>query len=246
MSVLKFSTTSNASEPLVPNLAMLEASKALAALALADRTYALRVWSDAAHVAGYKHDLALMFAHEDLEHVRLELLAADNTVLAELRIIFAGSALGYQRDIDSGNGFEIPVLDRHRVVGHRIVVQRRGKDAGYRQWLQIAWGPAETLALRPGTAYTSQHQRRITGGRQNGTFHVASEDRHRLRVTQTGKKGFAFATDLNLGLERVFLHRAYAPSGLSFRYGQLLTAVVVQTPAGFQARAILPGDMRRS
>lgn len=221
----------------IPDAVKLEVSKAIQQLAFVDRSYHLGLWSSDAAKEDWKHDLGLMRACDDLEYVCLELLAADHTVLCEFRLTFNGSARG-ARMTDSGQGIELPVLDRRLVAQGRCILQRHGRETQYKDLLKIRWSPAETLRKRAGDSYASEHAAKITGGRQDGTFHVAAEARHRLIVTQNGTQGYAFAKDLDLGADGIFLLPKFAPVGLQFQPGQQLTAVIVQTPRGFQARNI--------
>jgi hypothetical protein len=222
----------------MPDTLGLEVSKAIEQIAFIARSYALSLWTSDANKADWKHDLTVMHRHGDLEHVRLELLAADQTVLFEFKIRFTGSG-GGERLADTGQGVELPVLDRRRVAGHRLIVQQLGHVAGYRHLLRMPWQSAATLPKRAGDAFESEHARKITGGRQHGLFHVPAEARHRLLITRVGDRGFAFARDLDLGVEGVFLHAKFALQGFEFRPGRHVTAVVVQTPRGLQARNIV-------
>lgn len=215
----------------------LEVSKAIEQLAFVDRSLSLGLWPSEASKQDWKHDLSVMRAFDDLEHVRLEVLAADQRVLCEFRLAFNGSAGGPRR-IDSGRGVEIPLIARRLIAGQRVIIERRGREAQYKDLLKIRWSPAETLRKQDGDTFESEHTHAITGGRQHGEVYVDPAARHRLIVTQTGTKGYAFAKDLDLGVDGVFLLPKFAPAGLQFYPGQQLTAVVVQVPRGFQARNI--------
>jgi hypothetical protein len=215
----------------------LEVSKAIEQLAFIDRSYNLGLWPSDASKHDWKHDLAIMRAFDDLEYICLELLAADNTVLGEFRPAFNGSMRGL-RVIDSARGVELPILNRRLISGQRALLQRRGHEAQYRHLLRIPWSPAETLRKRAGDVYKSEPASATTAGRLNGAIHVGAEARHRLVVTQIGTKGYAFARDLDLGADGIFLHPKFAPVGMQFRIGQRLTSVIVQTPRGLQARNI--------
>jgi len=69
----------------------------------------------------------------------------------------------------------------------------------------------------------------------------SGSERVLLVITDTGTKGYAFgqSQDAN-GPGKVFLHINYAPAGFVFRRGERITARIVQTPAGIQARDISP------
>jgi len=215
----------------------LEVSKAVEQLAFVDRSYGLRVWPNEESKQAWKHDLGLMRAFGDLDHVRLELLAADKSVLCEFRINFNGKPNG-QGIVDHADGVELPLLHRHQIADSRVIVQHRERNGQYRHLLHLKWATAETLRRRPGAAYDSEHASKITGGRQTGRFHVGNEARHNLVITHAGRRNYAFARDLDLRVNGVFLHRTHAPAGVQFQPGMRITAVVVQTPLGFQARNI--------
>ena len=216
----------------------LAASKAIAQLAFIDRSYNLNIWPTEESLQIWTYDIGLMLEHQDLQHVRLELLDADRAVLFEYRIDFASE--GKCRPLrDTAQGIELPVFDRQRVADHRLVVQGHGRAALYRHLLKLKWDTVPTLPKRPGDTFVSEHAGKVTGGRQKGAFHVGDLARHRLVVTQVFPgRGYAFARDLDLGVDGVFLHAKFAPKGLRFRLGLSLQAVVVQTPRGLQARAI--------
>lgn len=204
-----------------------------------DRSYALGVWRSDAHRQDVRHDLALMLAHGDLAGVKLELLTSTKEVLARFDYTFTGR-VDPRRTVDSARGIELPLIPRHRVEGHRLVVSRRGRDGAYKDRLRSSWGAAEPLRDRVGSEYASEHARRISGGRQSGTIRVGREARHDLVVTNAGAKGYAFARDLTAGLDGVFVHLKFVASGGPLQVGDRLSALVVQTPRGVQAR-----DVRR-
>jgi hypothetical protein len=222
---------------IIPNQIQLEVSKAVEQLAFVDRSYNLGIWGSETVKNDWKHDLGVMRTFGDLSHVRLELLASDKTVLFDFGIDFRDRRNG-ARTLDSAKGVELLVFDRRLTAGHRVVVEPYRSVEQYRQHLRMAWNGVERLAKRPGGTIQSEHTQRITGGRQQGTMHISSEARHNLVVTRTGSNGYAFASDLDLGIDGVFLHRNFAAPGCIFRTGQRLTAVVIQTPRGFQARNI--------
>jgi hypothetical protein len=226
------------SEPVThtPVAAEMSAKKVTSQFGTIGRSYDLPLWSKE-EKQNYEHDFAVMLAHGDLESIRLELLAQDNSVLFEFKIQFPGQRVA-KKLFDYSSGVELPVIDRQAVAKHRIVLQQHGKMDNYRYMLKVNWGPAETLHKRPGDAFPSEHARKITGGRQEAGFHVSSEVRERLTVTQTGNGAFAFAEAAARGWRGIFLHRRFAPQGFQFRIGQQVTALLVQTPRGIQARAI--------
>jgi hypothetical protein len=221
----------------IPETIRLEITKALRQLYFADKSYSLGIWPTDETKSNWEHDLAVMRVFEDLKDIRLELLGSDRTVLFEFRIGFAG-APRTERAVDSGNGIELPVLSLHAVADKRVIIGRNKNDSQYHHLLRMNWAPAANHVKREGDTYRSEHTAKITGGRQTGSFHVGADARHRLVVSRTGQDGYAFAKDLDLGTADVFLLVKFAPPGLHFYVGQRLTAIVVQTPRGFQARSI--------
>ena len=220
----------------IPDDCLMQSKKVVSQFDTIGRSYNLPIWAPQSK-EDHQHDWGVMLAHDDLQSVRLELLAADKTVLFEFKIEFARRKAN-GKFIDSANGVELPVLDRATVSGHRLIIQQSGRESVYRHLLRIGWSPAETLVKRRGNTFASEHARKITGGRQTAKVHVSAEARQRLVVTQTGDDGYAFGDVPAKGWKGVFLHLKFAPPGLQFRIGQQLTALLVQTPRGVQARAI--------
>jgi hypothetical protein len=217
--------------------AQLEVSKAVEQLVFILRSY--DVPFPASRKADYKHDLRIMRERSDLSSIRIEFLAEDGTVLSEFKIEFDGK--DSRRNLrDPGKGIELPLIPRHLIDGHRLVISRNSREVEYSNLLKRSWGRAGSRTKRPGASYVSDHAAYITGGRQHGAFFVSDESRHSLIVTRTGEQEFAFGLDTDLDAENVFLHPAYAPPGFSFEAGSKLSAVVIQTPRGLAARAIRP------
>lgn len=104
----------------------------------------------------------------------------------------------------------------------------RGREVPKRHRLRIRPRPQDHWA------------RKITGGKQSGQFHVGNEERHTLVVARAGAKEYAFARDMDLGADAVFLHQTHAPAGYAFEAGACATAIVVQTPKGLHAQRIRP------
>jgi len=217
--------------------ARLQASKITGVIDFIERSYRLGLWTTFGGKPVLEHDLGVMLAYEDLRQICLQFLAADKTVLSELEITINGESDG-RKLRDSANGVELPLLDRRAVADCRITVQRNGNEDQYRHLLKGSWSRVESLRRRPSGSYVSEHAARITGGRQTGIFRVADESRHRLVVTQTGTRGYAFAEDLDLGAQRVFIHSRFAPAELRLHPGMHVTALVIQTPRGLQARNV--------
>jgi hypothetical protein len=224
----------------IPDPIVLEISKAIEQLAFIDRSYNLGIWPNDQIKDDWKHDLVVMRRFDDLKDIRLELLAADNTILFEYRIAFNGRPTT-ARIADGAKGVEVPVLPpklRDAIAGKRVIVGHHGKEAQYRHLLRKRWSAAETLAKREGDGYRSNHCEAITGGRERGNFHVAAAGRHCVVVHRCGTRDYAFAKVPDLGMVDIYLHNEYAPPGFRFHVGQRLQCLVIQTPRGLQGRSI--------
>jgi hypothetical protein len=190
-----------------------------------DLCYDLQLWP-ADIVADRRHDLHVMWRHDDLHGLATELVAADQSVLLAHTIVLplAGTPAA------PGAGVDWPLIDRRRVAQGRFLVLRRGKEAAYRHLLRLAWNRVPPLARAAGDACAAG---------PGAELHVGRQNRRRLVVTRTGPR-FAFAdfADGPAGQSAVFLLPQFAPPGLTFQVGQHLTAVVVCTSRGLQARAI--------
>ena len=230
--------TTSTQKTVIPKDVQLEVSKAITQIDFVSRSYQLGIWDDPNHKNAWMHDLNLMRLHDDLKEIRLELIGHDLSVLFEMRLKLGQLACDTRFAADSAAGVELPMLDRKQIASHRVLVDRRGKDDFYRAWLQLNWQSAKLLNRRPGKSFDSEHARKITGGRLNGSFHVDEKSVCQLRVYQTGGKGYAFAESTDgRGMANVFCHEKFA-NGLKLTPGQLIRAVVVQTPRGLQARSI--------
>jgi hypothetical protein len=214
----------------------LSISKLFAQINLIERSYELNLFSDS---AATKHDLTVMHEHGDLRSMTVELVGHDERVLIEFKWTLDANGHSFHR-IDSAGGVELPVIDRTKLAKHRFLVRQGGRQREYQHVLKLNWSPAPAIAKAAGASFESEHNGRITGGRTRGEFFVGDAVRHELLVEQTGARGYAFARDLTISAERVFLLAKFAPPGFQFRVGQRLTAVVVQTPKGLQARSIQP------
>ena len=211
------------------------ASKAVGQLAFVERSYGLCVLQ---RNRSLKHDLAVMLHHRDLDHVALDLIGRDGKVLFTFTIRFHGEP-GRANTVDSAQGVEVPILDRRLISDGRFVVHRRGRDAAYRHQLLGHWSPAPNLQRHASDSFESEHARKITGGRQSGSVQLGRKFRHELVVTAVPSPSYAFARSLNTGLNQdVFCHRKFAGSGRALAVGRRISAVVIQTPRGLQARAI--------
>ena len=211
----------------------LAVSKIIRAFSFVDKSYGLNLWSTPHDM---QHDWELMRANDDLSRIALELLDRDRRIVFAYEVKFTeGQTQGTVPD--SARGFELPMINRSRIRGHRLVVGRQGRDAVYRHLLRAHWTPSEVLKRPSVSRYESGHTAKITGDRQKGEFLVHDDDRHNLVVTQTGAQ-FAFARDLTTRNDGIFLHRQFAEGVHDFPLGLKLNAVIVTTPRGLQARAI--------
>ncbi len=212
-------------------------SKAIAQFDFVNRAWNLNLWRDAANKAEWQHDLKVMLDHRDLSDIGLEVLSHDDRVIFRDKIHFGSQAKAPRHD--TAGGVELPLLDRSAIKSARIVVWRLGNGAACRHLLKLPWESAAEIPEQPGDRIVSEHAAAITGGRQTGELHVGASARHRIEVTQTGDRQFAFARDLDhIGLTHIFLHTKFAPPGFVFRVGQQLTAVLIAGPKGIQARSI--------
>jgi hypothetical protein len=238
MSLLQwFSDTleTQARPAIVTDDAKLSAYKAVSQIAFICKSYDMSVVDGT--IDDIKADLATMLANADLDSVRLELLGSNNKVLFEFKVTFSGLASAC-RSVDSAKGVEVPLLDRRLVKDRRLIVQRNGREALYRDSLKMSWGSVPRLQKSAGTTFASEHTASITRGRQDAAFHVSDAARHQLVVTQTGTKGFFFAKDLNLDREGVFVLSKHLPPTFVVGVGARFTALVIATPRGLQARSI--------
>ena len=221
----------------LPDGVKLEAKKAIHTLALVDRAYGLSIWSSQEVKANWVHDLSVFLHFNNLADVTLELLAADKTVLAAVKVQFGQHANG--KVAGPANGTEVPVIDKKLVASHRVLVHhKRDNSATYQRFLKLSWGPAETLRRRQGDEFANC-QARKTGGRQTGSIFASIESRHTLVVTRPiGTKGYGFADAPDLRLTGVLLHRRHFRCPMNVKLGQRLTAQLIQLPAGIQAREV--------
>ena len=222
----------------IPPPIRLAVSKALRQMAFIERSYSLKALPS--DVDALAHDIGLMALHGDLKEISLELLDSQHKVLFDFRVHFNGDQPGHV-PLDSARGIEVPVMDIRRIAGARFVVQRRMRSLPYARLLRLAWSDAQTLDRVPSDTIDSEHAAKITVGRQQAAFHVSQQFRWTLVVTRSGTHGFAFGRDVSGRVPaEVFLHRRYATAGCNFEPGKRLTALVIQTPLGLQARAIRP------
>jgi len=216
----------------------LEISKVKAQVQFTDRAFGLGIWASKEDWEKWAHDLELMRYHGDLSYFALELLDAKQRILFCFRINFGKQDRGGSL-VDSGAGIELPMLDRGLVRTHRLIVHQNGKTHLYRHLLALRWSDAETLARTNGGSYESEHARKITGGRQSGKFFVGDEARRLLMVTQSGHLDYVFAKAIGRPeVPNVFIHRKWVQSGVALHPGARLSAFLIATPRGVQARGV--------
>lgn len=221
----------------VSSATRLEVSKAMAQVEFIDRAYSLKLWTSRAVARQWAHDLELMRHFDDMRGITLELTDSGNCVLFAFHIEFDQQAGG--RLVDSGTGVELPMLDRGRVRGHRLIIQHEGGMERYRHLLAMKWADAPTLHRTRGTSYESEHARKITGGRQSGSFFVDNHERRLVVVTQVGSLDYVFAKSIGRPeVQNVFIHRKWAAPGVDLKAGVRLSALLVVTPRGVQARDV--------
>lgn len=214
-----------------------EVKEAIHTLALADRAYGLGIWATPEEKEKWLNDLGVFLAFDNLESVSLQLLGADKTLVAEVKISFGQRANG--KSAGAPHGKEVPVIDRKLVAGHRVIVQHKNGNSGqYQHLLRMNWSSAETLRRRNGDEFDTAQARR-TSGRQAGQIFLSKDSRHELVVTRPiGNKGFGFASCPQLKLEGIFLHERYLRGVRELKLGQRVTAQIIQLPDGLQAREV--------
>lgn len=184
------------------------------------------------------HDLAVKLANKNLESVTLSLLDGAGRVACHQTISFKG---GPHQVMDAGTGGqELPVLPPGTVVSHELTVSNvQTGESHYQHHLKWNWTPASERNVLRGADWSTEAHAAITGGRQSGKVHVTGEARQRLIVTRPiGERQYGFACCPALGMEGILLHRRHLTSQATLRFGQEVTAFLVQCPKGIQARLI--------
>ena len=207
---------------------------------LIERSYDRSVWSSAQHRQSWTHDLVLMLAYGDLRAVTFEFMNAQNDVEARFEYMMTADKR-VRIFIDSAEGVELPFLEKKHTVKNRVTVSRNGRESLYRDQLVNSWSAAEKLHSRTSSSFKSEHTQKITGGRQAGRVDVSSDARYNLQVYNAGDKGYCFARATDLGIDGVFVHSKFCNGIGPLRPGDRITAVLIQTPRGVQAR-----DVRRT
>ena len=217
--------------------ARLAIQKVMGTISRMDQSYNLNVWHG--QQQAIEDDLTTTLGFANLSSLALQLLDADKTVVFEYKVQFDGPTRQWSVGEGQG-GLELPVFDRRKISGHRLLINRKGSDEAYRHLLKLSWNTAEELRRRTADVLASNHTARITGGRLDGSFDVPADARHLLKIIRAGTRGYAFACDQELGGQSVYLHPDYAPAGFAFREGDMVSAIVVQTERGLQGRNIQP------
>ncbi len=216
-------------------------SKVAAQITLAQKVYGRSLGLDLATREDTLADLAVMLSNQDLKRLDIDLLGeGGRRVLHQFSWHF-GAGPDASAGPDFARATELPVLDMQAVDAHRFVVHRHGRERIYRHLLRVSWSQAEDLPQAVASETQAAHTAKITGGRVSGTLRVAESDRHFVRISRTGVKGYAFGQDLAAPWRTVFLHPKQAAPGTSFRIGQTVSCLLVTTPRGFQARDIRAG-----
>ena len=215
-----------------------QVATAIRRLQFADRAYGLNLFNRTpTYLQDITHDFEQALAHDDLQAVRLELLDCSNVVCGSFAITFNGPGPGTAPRHDSGS-VELPVLDRKNFAGRRLIVTGIDK-AHYRSVLRLKWSAAQSYRRAPGDTFGSEFTARSSNGLTKGEFFAAQSSRHQLEVTNCTPGGpYAFARDLTMGgRDGIFILKTHAP-GITITIGTRLTALVIMTPKGLQARAV--------
>jgi cold shock CspA family protein len=221
----------------IPERAKSEAREAIHTLQLVDASYGLGIWPTAEEKEKWLNDIAVFQAFDNLNSISLELLGADKTVVAEVKVSFGQHADG--KIAGAPKGKEVPVLDRRLITSHRVLVQwKQANQEQYGHLLKLDLQTAEILRRRQGDEFSNSLGRK-TAGRQTGSIFASKDSRHNLIVTRPiGNKGFGFADCPDLKLTGIFLHERYLRGLRELKLGQRLTAQIIQMPTGLQAREV--------
>ncbi len=216
---------------------MLQVSKAVHSIEITNRAYGLGLIPDDEYRRNLTHDLATFLANGNLRKISLELIAADQTIMAEQVIHFGQHAQnGKHVGVD---GTVMPVVPKERVAQHRMMVYHHSSDhSAYRAHLKFTWTPGQEFARQRGDSFEC-NQAKKTGGRQRDEVFVSASLREELVITNSGGR-YSFCNVPSRKLSGVFLHRKHVEGNHLPRVGERWTGVLVQLPAGFQVRAARP------
>lgn len=201
-----------------------------------------KAWSAKDNFERDKHDVTIMrlLDRNALKFVRLELLDKRSQIVCGFKTTFNADGVTSDFIIDSAEGVELPFGVRRLVHSTRFIVNGPdfSKPQPYAAYLYGNWSRAKQLQQAVGRNFQSEHQRKVTKGHQDMAIFVADAARDELVVTSTGDKGFAFAQSGDT--KGIFCHIKFAEGFTYFLPRQRLSALVVQTPRGLQARDIRP------
>jgi len=176
-------------------------------------------------------------ANGNLRKVSLELIASDQTILAEQVIHFGNGAKPAK--FGGVDGTVMPVVPKDRVANRRMMVYHHSSDhSAYRAHLKFNWTPGQELVRQQGDSFEC-NQAKKTGGRQRDEVFVSASLREELVITNSGER-FSFCEVPSRKLSGVFLHRKHVKGNRMPCVGEHWTGVLVQLPAGFQIRAARP------
>jgi hypothetical protein len=216
---------------------LLQAAKAVHSLEITNRAYGLGLIPDEDYRRKLVHDLAVFLANRNLRRIALELIGADQKIIAEQVIHFGQHAqYGKPPGVD---GTVMPVVPKNRVAQHRMTVHHHSNDnSAYKAHLKFNWSTAQDLTRAPGDTFEC-NQAKKTGGRQRDELFVSADLREEVVITSTGAQ-YSFCDVPSRKLNGVFLHRKHVNGVRVPQIGERWTGVLVQLPVGFQIRAARP------
>lgn len=191
------------------------------------RAYSVDFWTSRNHRRDYAHDLTLMLQNDDLERIVIRLLDRDGNVVFELPRWF-------KRHDSSCPG--LPLLHDGLIHDGELVLTRKGFHSHYQDELRLSWGSAEPHQSKINRSYVSAHLSNEALGA--AVINVTSQAERRLEVNRAGTQDFAFARDLDTGLDGIYLKSTDAPTGHRFVVGQRLAGIVHTTPRGLQGHCL--------
>jgi hypothetical protein len=211
---------------------------ALRRLTYYDRAYNLNLFNlTPTYIDDLRNDFEVALAHGDLIAVRIELTDANNVVGASFCISFNGPGQDAAPRKDSA-ALELPVLDRARFTGRRLIVTGIDSPA-YRKQLRLSWRSAETYQRAGGTTFSSDFTARSSNGLTQGEFFAANNSTHLMVIVNSSPDGpYAFARSLTLDRDdTIFILKKHA-AGVDLTIGKKVSGLVIMTPRGLQARAV--------
>lgn len=209
------------------------ASNAIDNLDMVIRSYRLGEWSEP-YREDLKHDIQVKLDHDDIEWIKVEVLAEDRTVIYrhEERFEFAD---GDARKFDSAHGLELPVIDRDLATDYRMVTSGPRAAQRYEHLLRFNWRRAEKLLERPGSGFRGEHSAANSNGRTRSEVFVADESRRQGTLIRMGDS-YGFIRDRRYG--NVFVHVNFCGDDTELVPGRSYSYLAIQTPRGLQARDV--------